>query len=284
MIALDLTLGAYVEMYLLSRTVSKDYANLLRARVRKFEEWCGGPMHLREMADEIVSEFLQHLLDQDTPRTTVRNYRTNLLSIWRDAYDAKLTDRWPTRVKKVSPAIGEPEAWTHEEIHQLLAAAEKMPGYVTGTRVTVASWLLSWIPAAYDSALRCSDQFALKRKKLQSDGTFSVSQRKTGYSVRCRFSARTMEAIRAMKWDGPEIWPWKVRREQFFVLQRKVVKLAGLEGTFKKLRASAGSYRELMEPGSGHKLLGHRDSAVFRRHYEDRRITQPQPLAPPPLY
>lgn len=283
MIARDPTLTAYVEIYLRDRDVSAYHAELLFTRVRKFQEWLGAPIKVAELTDDIVSDFLTHLIESGLAKSTAKNYRAYILALWRSAYEDRLIDRLPTRVKKVKPVQREPEAWTHEEIHQLLAACDQMRGVIWGTNIPQRLFFRSWICGAYDSALRCSDQFGLLQSDVSLSGDFSRVQNKTGYSVRCQFSAMTMREIAAMEWSGPEVWPWKSRRRQFFLMAERLIKKAGIVGTLRRLRASAGSYRELVQPGSGHQLLGHRDSGVFRRHYEDRRITRGRPIAPPPL-
>lgn len=274
MIQQDLSLISYVEMYLLARDVSPEYAATLRARCRKFSEWCGRGVKVTELTDELVSSFLAHLqAEQQLTSSTIRGYRQYLIAVWSAAYEDRLTDTRPSRVRLIKMRLAAPRCWTLKQIReQLLPAARKTKGKFRGSSIPKAHFLEAWIRTALNTGLRASDQFLLRNEDARQ-GRFTVIQHKTGFPVVCQLSEATLDAIDRMGWDGEFVFPWYSRREQWYFECRQMIRRAGLTGTMKYLRRAAGTYAELERPGSGHEVLGQRDPGVFNRFYRDRTLT-----------
>jgi hypothetical protein len=73
-----------------------------------------------------------------------------------------------------------------------------------------------------------------------------------------------------------------VGEEHFRVEFAKIVKAAGLVGTFKKLRKSSGSRAEQLNAGSGHVHLGN-SRRVFEQHYLGSDAIDVQPVRLPQI-
>lgn len=89
----------------------------------------------------------------------------------------------------------------------------------------------------------------------------------------------TVTALDAIAGQPPLAWPYDLShfRRHF----GKIVKGAKVNrGTFKWLRRASGSYVEALQPGAGHKHLGHQSAAVFAKHYDARLGAATLPLPP----
>jgi integrase len=275
----------HVETYILARDLCPDYCLSLRARVRKFCVWMGRPATIADLQPKIFNEWLTALQKSTMKANTVEGYRRSLLCIWRDAYESELTDVAPLRIKRLKKPRIVVEAFTHEEIRALIAATDKLTGYLpNGVRRKDLAKLA--ILLAYCSGLRRGDIFRLKRSQVRSDGAATVIQSKTGYPVKVRLSADAMELAAKIKPDNGDdrVCPWPYTGNRLATMFKQLVKLAGVrDGQFRWLRRSAGSYAESVTPGAGSRLLGHRDERVFRAHYEDTDISQTHIIEPPPI-
>jgi len=124
----------------------------------------------------------------------------------------------------------------------------------------------------------------MKHDAIGSDGSWAVVQSKTGNVHRGKFSSETMKLLAKIPRPCGRALPFPVTIRYFGGGFRVVRNLADISrGTFKWLRRSAGSYADAKRKGDGPRMLGHRDSRVFQRFYEDLSITESEPVSPPPL-
>jgi hypothetical protein len=118
---------------------------------------------------------------------------------------------------------------------------------------------------------------------VAADGTVSFVQHKTGFPHRVQLSAEAREFCSRLNCRRM-LLPWPYEIDYFSKCFKRLQRLAGVaRGSFKWIRRSAGSYAEKQQPGSGAKLLGHRDASVFQRYYNDESISGTLPQLPPPL-
>lgn len=171
MIALDDSIAAYVGRYILCRSLSPDYAASLCHRLKCLDIWHRSPVRLRDLDGELISAWIADLQAQGhlSPKT-IHDYRAAVLAVWHDAYEARLIDHPPGRVRRVKVPRKPVEAWTLPEIHRLLAACKSLPGKVPHTTIRRSAWFRRFIRLAYYSALRFSDLLAMKAENIASDG------------------------------------------------------------------------------------------------------------------
>jgi site-specific recombinase XerD len=272
----------YVEHFLASRDVSRDYASMLRAHCRKFVEWCGRDIHIDEVDCDTVNLWLTQLKESQLSPYTVDTYRRNLLAVWNDAYLSRVNDHSPLRVKRIKKPRRIVEAYTLSELRQLLVTAARLRGrHRNGNRRS--DFWQAMIHAAYSSGLRRSDLLLVFRKDIAEDGTLAVVQHKTGIPLRVRFSQQALQFIARLYCPNGLALPWPYRKDALAPRFKAIRNRAGINrGTLKWIRRAAGSLAEKQHPGDGPRLLGN-SPHVFWMHYADRAVTDVQPPTLPPL-
>jgi integrase len=280
----DLSLGQYVERYLGSRDVTAGYGDSLRNRISGFIHWYGSDPKIADLDCDVVNQWLSAMLTTDLRPHTIDGYRRCLRCVWFYAYQEGDNSNPPLRLKKIRTPQQRIEAFTHEQINKLLAAADKLPGFFPTNGVRLCVIWRALIVSAYSTGLRRGDLLKVKRAQIAADGSAVVVQSKTGHRVCVRFSPEAMLAINAMSADDDRAIPWGYHVNALPRQFRAMLKAAGIDrGSFRWLRRSAGSYAEAAQPGSGSRLLGHRTLSVFNGHYNDETISVIKPVAPPEL-
>lgn len=281
MIALDLGLTAYTDRYLLAREVSADYAGSLRARVADFCRWAGADVAVDALTCELVNEWLSELADGGMSPWSLAGYRGALLAVWNQAYQSGDNDCPPLRVRKIKKPRLVVEAYTHAEIRKLLIRAARLPNIHSDGNRASDFWQAA-IHVGYCCGPRRGDLLAVEWKNVSS-GVLNFVQHKTNYATSARLSPDALKFVKRLHGDG-KLLPWPYHPDWFSRKFTRIRNGAGIaRGTFKWVKRSAGSYAERQAKGAGAKLLGQRDESVFRRFYEDRSITEVEPVEPPPL-
>lgn len=258
-----LKFSEFAQRYVDARPLSDDYAATLKKRAAALEKTVKQPYLCNVLTEAVVNAFLKSLTCSPY---TVQKYRQDFLCMWRAAADDDLVP-YP-----VSRRIWRPKApplivncYTLEEVRMLVDAAGAlsggMPNGVPRRRYWPAMLRLAW-----DSGLRRGDLWRVTLDAVRPDGSLVVAQRKTGRLVTCWLRPNTIEALKAVETMD---WPHCLRT--FAIHFAEITKAAGVNrGVFKWIRRASGSYVEAMQPGAGHKHLGHASSLVFDRHYDAR--------------
>ncbi len=204
--------------------------------------------------------------------------------VWNQAYEDGDNDSPPLRVRKIRSPRDPVEAFTQDAIRELLKYVANLAGYFPNGAKRSDFWTAA-INAAYSTGLRRGDLLKLKRSQIGERGVCHVQQNKTGYPVTVRLSPEALVAIWRMNVveDGRAL-PWPYHENAMGRQFRRLVKDSGIRcGQFRWLRRSAGSYAEREGRGNGTRALGHRSERIFRDFYEDRSITEVEPVGPPRL-
>lgn len=282
MISFDLGIIAYADRFLLSRTVSFDYANTLRQRVEAFCKWAGCDLPIHDVTSELVNEWLAELEQGGMGRWSLVGYRGAMLTIWTAAFEAGDNDNAPLRVRRISKPRLVVEAYTHAEIKLLLARAAKIKEIHSDGNRGSDFWRAA-IHLGYSCGPRRGDLLAVEWRHVTPDGRLSFVQHKTGFPNTVRLSVDAIKFCRRLNGDGP-LLPWPYSIDWFSRRFKRLRIAAGVRrGSFKWVRRSAGSYAERERKGAGSRLLGQRDESVFRRFYEDVTIVGQDSPGPPPL-
>jgi integrase len=275
----------YVGRYLLARDCGKRYAEDLAATVRQLEEFAGQPVGLADLTDDLVNRWLASLKDSLAPRT-IKNKRTSIVVLWRAAFEARLVDTEPKRIRSIKVPETIPVAFLREELLALIRAAEDLKGeFRNGTSKRL--WWSSYFHGAYDTGLRMGDLLSLEIPWIWPGGYISIVQSKTGNTHRVQLRDETVALVRELcgKRKTGLIWPLWARREQFFWWFRQLRKKAGIEhGTSKWIRRSSASYLAAEHgPEAASQHLGHKSRGLAEKHYLDPRVCSPCRPLPPPL-
>lgn len=246
---------------------------------------------LGDLTRETINRWLAWKVEAGCPPATVRTRRNAILALWRAAFEADHVDDEPKKIRKVRVPAHAVEAWTRQEMNQLLAHMSGfMPDKLLSTGLSKRLYFRSLALAAWDTGLRLGDLLSMEREWIRDvgdRGRISVLQRKTQRLVHCHFSSVTMREINRLMVQQPDrrlIWPLWCRREQFYKTFRGFVRGSGIrKGTFKWIRRASATAVELERPGHGYKHAGHSDPRVTNAHYIDRSQFDdeagPEPLA-----
>lgn len=280
-------LDAIVDSYLAEHPdeTSEHWRIQLHDSVRVLSRHLSAPATVSDLTPDRLNSLLLWLSQCGKSHATRKTRRSALMCVWRYAYESRLTDE-PPRCKRVRLPQQTPDAWTVEEVRQLIAAAGAMRGRFRLTRIERAPYMQSLFLSLYSTGLRLGDMLCLTRDAVHPDGHFTIVQSKTRRQVRRYLYP---QAVRLLDQTGAAdrelCWPLWARREQLFSLIRGIVRDVmppSRRGTSKWFRRSAGTHYAI-EHGEieASRLLDHRDAATTRGHYLDTSQMPSEPVMGP---
>jgi site-specific recombinase XerD len=276
---MGLTMQEFLRSYFSERDLRDSTRVFFRCKVAVFERWLGRAATLADLNSTTVNAFLDYRIS-DRSRETARSERAVLHALWQAAFDARLLEHPPLRLKKIRRAVPEVEAWDCGQIDGLLKAAVTQRGCFRVNRVPKSLYWLAVVRTLFDTGLRTGDLLHLEAPKFVGPGSYQIVQRKTAKPVFVEISPETWQAMQAIKAPARKlIFGDVVCRRAFFEGFAVVCKAAGLDGRTKMLRRASGSLVEAEFPGEGHNHLGNGRS-VFERHYLARRLAPVQARRP----
>lgn len=269
-----MTVSQILGAYLLEHEVEPITATQYRRCLKVFCSWAGGDVPAEQFTIETVNRFL--LAKQEGGRSGW--YRSSLRNVLRLLLRYHYGDELRGTLRSVKLEELEPEAWTPAEVTALIAAARQLH--------PDDSYFPTLIRAGYETGLERVDLQRLERRHIMADGSIPFARHKTGKRVLVWIPRDFLAIIDHTRPKTGPLWPWDQSHEWFRKKFAGIVKAAGVAGTFKRLRKSAGTWVEADHPGRGHEYLGH-SRKIFETHYSDRRQyavapIMPRPLAPPP--
>lgn len=264
----------FVHRYGQSRDVSCDYVKQLVHCVHAVDSTLKRSVQVNELTADLLNEFLHKQKGLGLKPNTRKNRRRMLLTLWRNASANGLVA--PINCVPIAPVRQVDtivEAWTSDQVRQLLELAENLPGNMPKLELPKALYWGSWIRSAWDSGLRGCDLRRMERKHIGCEGSVSLVQVKVGKRQRIKLRASTVACIDRSLCACPRdlVWPVWTSIPQWRKAAKKLVALAGLPGSIGLLRHSSGTDVELAAPGRGHEHLGN-TRAVFLAHYFDDRL------------
>jgi integrase len=271
-------LSELLDRYALVRSIQRNSEYQLRHSLRAFESWLGRAAGERDLADVAVSRFLQ-VSAETLGQRSVANLRTNLLCLWRFAADERLVAQ-PGRVRKVSRPDPMPIAWTLEELARVVNRCGELRGtFKSGAPRALYCRTLCLF--AYDSGLRRSDVWVVRRNQIREDGTIVLRQHKTGRTHTPRIRGEALRGFSELPGDPPLRCPMSSTGDWYQFWRDEVIKPAGVrQGALQQIRRTGASWLAIDHPEAVQRYLGHK-SATMQRHYVDESIARPQAFLPP---
>lgn len=260
-------LTEFLEVYTLSRELKPSTEKYYRRTVGVLAQWLGRQPTKEDLSIDLVNRFLAE--KQREGRSAY--YRKSLRNGLRSLLQAAGVEIPRGRLRTVKLNMLAPEAWSPAEVSRLVEACDSLPE-------AEQRYFRTMILAAYYTGASQIDLHAMTHDNIASDGTVEYVRSKTGKLV---VTAMPRDLVPRLP-DGDPIWPLKTSGEYFRRQFQKIVKAAGLRGTFKKLRKSCGTSVDKRFPGRGHEHLGN-SRKVFDLHYRDRRAFAVQPMLPEPV-
>lgn len=273
-------LAELIDDYILYRSLTDSSAYQLDRSARVLEEWLERPATIDDFTDRTISRFLLDAARQLAQRT-VANHRTNLLCLWRYAADEKMCPP-PHRVRQVKRPDPCPIAWTAEELQAIMWQCGQLEGRFR-SGIDRALYCSTLVKCCYESGLRRSDVWRLKRESIRPDGSIVLRQKKTSQTHWPRIRADTLAGIQRLTEDPPLACPFKSEGSWYEFWKREVTTPAGVRhGALQQLRRSGATHLAIEHPDAVQRYLGHR-TATMRKHYVDESIARPQQHMPPEI-
>lgn len=277
------TITEITRAYCLSRELSPGWQHQIEHRCEALCRFLGSDPPIEAVDSDAVNRFLASLKCVWKPET-VHGYRACIHAVWMWAYQERLTDTPPARLRRVHVRQHIIRAYTADELRRLYRACDGLTGCIPGTPCPKPIWWRAYVAAAYSTALRRGCLLALERRQIAADGMCCVVACKTGKLTVRRLDKTALAGITAIaaRCKTRLAFPRAGSRRLFFREFRYLRILAGVfTGSAKWIRRSAISYAERERPGAGAMLGGHSDERVTVRSYRDLRIA-PTPVVEPP--
>ena len=224
---------------------SPNTTRLYLISIRNFAKSIGKSPHLDDLTDENVRNHMQSMLNNGRTAATANKDRAQLLTLWRHAHRLGLIDRYPQVPQLLEPQRT-PEAWTADQIHKLLNAAEKQVGHFGS--VPRGLWWTALILLALDTGERIG---ALRQARWSwfSGQWINVpaEARKGGRRDRAyRVGPETFGHLMAIRLVSPRtVFPWQYSEGYLWRLFGELLESAGLPSgrrdKFHRLRRTTAS-------------------------------------------
>lgn len=271
-------------IYRLEHELKPSSEKVLCESIQAFSTWLGRCAMLTDLNEQTVNQHLLWMSENGRRPATIHSRRRLLLTFWRAAWEAELIRDLPRRVRKIKLPPSIPDAWTPDEVRQLVATCRNLKGFMSNG-ISKARFWTSLALAAWDTGLRLGDLLTFEARQLAAGGRQTVIQNKTGYEQFVQLRPSTLEAIASALEDQSSrrlIWAWPSRREEFYLAFKRIVNTAGIRpGTFRWLRRGSITAVDVIKRGAGTDHAGHRDRATTVRHYIDQRQYEDDRPMPP---
>lgn len=271
-----------VKKYAETRGVAKHGEYMHRLAVRSFGKFLGREPELADLDEETVCRWLTWLEDSSgLAARSVKNKRSELITLWRFAAEHELVDQPPAahKIRPVKVPRPIPVAWDRQQLKQLVDACARLDG-VTASGIPRSRYFMVLIRVAYESGLRRGDIFKINLNDIDpARGTIRVVMAKTGLGHTSTLSQATVdlvldmaEALRVLgdpNHRTPLRWPQDL--DTFYYWFKKLTVTAGVPyGALQQLRRTSATLTEAATPGSAQRLLGHTTPGLANLYYIDR--------------
>lgn len=269
-----ITIQEYVGRYELRRGIRKNSAEQYRIAARSIELWAKRSVGVEEFAPDLINQWLADN-DSKLSKSTLRTRKRHATALWRSAHAEGLC---PTpcngdALRRIPLTRKHVEAWTVEEVRQLVEVCQRLPGTLD-VGLTRAHFWEQTIRDEWDSAIRMGDLLTAGPGDFSPDGCAVLYQSKTNRPVFVRLQPKTLAMHQQVCWrTRRKLVPWPFTREHFRKEFERIVQFAGLFGSFRKLRRSSATNVEIHHPGWGAIHLGHLTGfKTADAHYFDFRL------------
>ena len=262
-----------VESYIAKSDNSASYNEHLRRSVRNLCDYVGRDLTVSSLNYDLINRWLTGGIERGRAKATVSAWKRNIVTLWYFAARSGLCEKPDTwQLKTIRQEYRNPAAIKPEDLRKLVDAAGQLHGEYYPTIRRGQYWQAILI-GAYDLGFRRGDLWSLPRSIV--DGAPVVwTESKTGRTQCRQLSDEGIERLR--KIDHPKLaYPWLRSGSAFAKTFHQIRRRAGVPPCqFKWIRRTHGSLVG---------TLGHADSKVFDKHYNDRSLNM-EPTGPNPLY
>jgi len=256
--------------------VSRGYRDQLRYSVLILSTWLKHEATLADCSDDQLSLWVDFLRGKYSP-DTARTQRGNVLTIWRWAFETRLTDAEPRRVRRVRIPPRRPIAWTPIEVARLADEAGRMPGRWRGTKIRRGPNLRALVLADWSLGIRLGDLLRVRCASVAESRVVEIRQHKTGVPVVATLSEIAWLAIACTVADEPArdlVWPQADNTYQTWIRTLRA-RIPIRPGSIKWIRRAAATAAEREHPGDGSRVLGHLRADTARYYLDRSQLDRP---------
>ncbi len=252
--------------------------NFLSAAIGSYERFLQRRSAITDFNVSEINLFLDWLKLNRKP-DTFRTTRGGLLTLWKFAIDQGFTSIHPNGLRKVRIRRRSPTAWTPEELTKLIQTVSE-PNAWSSCRlpsgIPQGIWWESIIRAAYDTGMRLGDLLSASPNQItvmKDAAIIRYVANKTGdeffRSLRPRTWYAVQQTINCNRKHPSLIWPfWK--QDTFYDHFTQIVAKAAIRtGTFRWIRRTSVTWADIMTPGLGQQVAGHKSERVTSESYRD---------------
>ncbi len=244
--------------------------------VTSLEKFCGRPVLVAELADDLVLRWLSQRLGEVGPNTVKRERRT-ILTLWRWAARHGHNSTPPIDIPMIRVPRQPVVTWDMDEVERVVVACRQQRGEMRGTGIEKAAWwsslilFLHWVAPRIHAALAVTPaDLDMERRSVLLRADVS----KTGEMQLLAVADQAVAAIAGHYCPHREyVWPYPYNTRQIWVQLKRILKTAGLPADryhmFHCFRRT--NYTMVVKHGSrdmAQRQLGHRTD--MSRYYEDR--------------
>ena len=277
-----MTIFELIDGYCSKRDLSKNYKHQLICFASVVSSQAGSKDAKKVLRPESVNPLISR--ESGYADETRSNFRRRYLCLARYAkQQGVIKSIGKKKLFEVRKRASQPNGYTPEDASKVVQVVAPNPPEwlqradrdwlskpMQGTGIVRRAWWLAYLLACWDSG-HPTDIRDLSRADLVKDVIYRPRGKTatSGRVIFCRLNPLTMHAIKAMQWNGDQIFPnwgegnnWNCLWKDY----RRICSLARVGGSLKWFRSGAGTDYEKNNPGQGHVLLAN-SRVVFERNY-----------------
>lgn len=154
------SLRDYAHSYALAHGLAVTSAKSHRYALNSLARHLGREPHRDDLNRDTINAWLFAELSRGLDAHTVHSERRVLLALWRDAFEEGWCETAPARVRKIKIPQRVPNAWTMEQIRQLLTTIDSLRGRLK--RQPQVSRCLFWRAYVLTGYLLCWPRSAVR--------------------------------------------------------------------------------------------------------------------------
>jgi integrase len=279
-IAVDRTLAAFVERYILERMQGTRPATLklYRLAIAQFSSFIGTAATIGNLNDADLAAFTAWMAERTS--VTTANIRLAALKAFAAFAFEKHLLAEPVTLRKAKVDLPTPRAWRAEEFKRLLETCKELAGEVAG--VPSRLWWSALFSVLLDTGWRISATLCLRWDGLWGNMLSLPATAQKHRRAETRFiSTDTLSRLEAIR--APvrcSIFPWDCHRNYLWIKHDKILQRAGLppvrQDKFHRVRRTTASHiAAKYGKAAAMEQLGHSRLSTTER-YLDPLIVQPQ--------
>lgn len=292
MILFDVFRDEYAPLHRLGEKSLNCYSVTLRHFDRFMVSRNGRPATIDDLTDLEVARFLADR-ERKTSTASAARDRVQLLALWRycarkryKRSDGSMID-FP-EVPMIRAPRRAPVAYTAIEVAQMIRAAKKLPGTVSG--IPAGDWWASLLLCLWECGERINATRFTKWEQVDIRGQRVCFRAETRKFQKADLDRRISPLLAGMLADRENksglVWPWDRNAYILWYRLKAICKAAGVTYRgFHGIRRSVVSYCEARQKGAGQLAADHESGTTTKRSYLDPRIVDAGPdpvdLLPP---